>query len=247
MKINLLFAFIILISSLSGCSKSEDVDDETAYTPVSLDYALGRHPLDFYQEKNISIVGNSISTYSGYVNGNRTYYPKGDVNNVSKTWWMQLINLLGAKFDQNYSFSAGRVTNTHATYPSLISQVQRLNHTDILILSGGINDAFKKISIGTVNFTCPTDKLNESKFAQAYDKYVRLGMEKSDYTYCVIMKTTPTKYANVMRAIAVHYNLPCIDLNEMGSIEYYASPHPSFAGMQSIASYCFSRMTPEVH
>ena len=43
--------------------------------------------------KKLSILGDSISTYNGYIpSGYDNFYPSGDVDNVNKTWWMSLIN-----------------------------------------------------------------------------------------------------------------------------------------------------------
>lgn len=54
--------------------------------------------------KKIGIIGDSISTYLGWLPSNidgydgtpyERYYPKGDVNNVAKTWWYKLAIKLG--------------------------------------------------------------------------------------------------------------------------------------------------------
>ena len=54
-----------------------------------------------FKDKWISILGDSISTYEGWMpEGNAKWYPGGDVNDVSKTWWHILLSKLGAKFAQ---------------------------------------------------------------------------------------------------------------------------------------------------
>ena len=41
-----------------------------------------------FKDKWVSILGDSISTYKGYIpEGNSNYCPNDDVNDVSKTWW----------------------------------------------------------------------------------------------------------------------------------------------------------------
>lgn len=196
-----------------------------------------------FKGKTISILGNSISTYSGYVNNNRTYYPRGDVNSVNRTWWMILINMLEGQFYENYSYSAGRVTNTHPTFPSLIYQVNRLSHSDILFLTGGINDSSTGVKIGTLDFNCDINDLSESEFAQAYDKYVRIALTKADKVYCVIMSGTKTSYSDIIHSVARQYELLCIDLNDIASkISMYKHPHPSYRGMKTIAEYIFTNI-----
>ena len=50
----------------------------------------GANPL---KGKTVSILGDSISTYNGWiVSGRDYYYPKGDVDSVDKTWWKRVID-----------------------------------------------------------------------------------------------------------------------------------------------------------
>lgn len=61
--------------------------------------------------KKVSILGDSISTYSGYnPEGYATHYPTGNVNNVEKTWWKKLINETGMTLLSNASWAGSRVT-----------------------------------------------------------------------------------------------------------------------------------------
>lgn len=65
--------------------------------------------------RNISVFGDSISTFDGYIpQGNRCYYfpddPNGtQVTSVDQTWWMQCINRLGGRFLANGSYSGSTV------------------------------------------------------------------------------------------------------------------------------------------
>ena len=54
--------------------------------------------------KKISILGDSISTFSGYIpSGNATWYPRGEVTAVTDTWWYQLIQQQGSTLGVNES------------------------------------------------------------------------------------------------------------------------------------------------
>lgn len=85
-------------------------------------YIQGHNRVDNadYQGKIISILGDSISTYAGYIPGDdginlehRAKYPHRNlVKNVNKTWWMQLINQLDAKLGVNDSWAGSTVSNT---------------------------------------------------------------------------------------------------------------------------------------
>ena len=63
-----------------------------------------------FKDKWVSILGDSISTYNGWVPaGNSYYYPKDDVNDVKKTWWHILLKKLGAKLCVNESWNGRKV------------------------------------------------------------------------------------------------------------------------------------------
>jgi len=60
--------------------------------------------LDKFKGLKLGIIGDSISTYNGWLpssisgyDGSKyvTYYPSGDVNAVSKTWWYKAAEMLG--------------------------------------------------------------------------------------------------------------------------------------------------------
>ena len=206
-------------------------------------------PIDVYTEKDesetnkVSIVGASISTYKGFVNGNRYYYPCGNVDSVNKTWWMLLIKSLNYSFFQNYSWSGARVTDTFPVYPNLVSEVEALDETDLLLLVGGYNDSKYNVSVGQVDHSCPDDQLNCSLFSQAYEKYVRIALRKANTVCCVVLMGVSDPYANTIIEIAEHYSLLVIDLREIEpSITMIDYPHPSAEGMGAIAEYCYSKL-----
>lgn len=61
--------------------------------------------------KKVSILGDSISTFSGYIpEGYATYYPHGEVDDVNETWWKQVIDYLGLELLTNASWSGSRVS-----------------------------------------------------------------------------------------------------------------------------------------
>lgn len=61
--------------------------------------------------KKFSILGDSISTYQGYIpDGYAYWYPRGDVDSVDKTWWKKLIDLSGMILVKNASWSGSTVT-----------------------------------------------------------------------------------------------------------------------------------------
>ena len=106
----------------------------------------------------ISIFGDSISTYAGYIQGYTTYYPYGSLNSVDMTYWMKLIQMTEGTLEKNISYSGSCVSYAEETfectasgrsYP-LAARKTRCFHTryaengigdpDILLLYGGTND-----------------------------------------------------------------------------------------------------------
>lgn len=104
-----------------------------------------------YNGKSLSILGDSISTFSGYIpEGNVTYYPTGTVQAVTDTWWKKLIDALGMTLNVNNSWSGSRVTTTAGdTSAGCMTRCQSLGTTpDVIIVWMGINDFNNEVALG---------------------------------------------------------------------------------------------------
>ena len=74
----------------------------------------------FAQTKTVSVLGDSYSTFEGYLTPQTNavwyfekYNPKQtDVQDVSQTWWHQLIKKQGWQLMMNNSFSGATICNT---------------------------------------------------------------------------------------------------------------------------------------
>lgn len=105
-----------------------------------------------YKGKKLSILGDSISTYSGYIpDGQDPYYPRGTVQNVSDTWWHKLMTALGMTLEMNNSWSASRVTTTNGeTSAGCMARTAALGtNPDVIIVWMGINDFDFEVALGT--------------------------------------------------------------------------------------------------
>lgn len=105
-----------------------------------------------YKGKTLSILGDSISTFSGYVpSGNATYYPNGTVQAVTDTWWKKLIDALEMTLNVNNSWSGSRVTTTASEASAgCMTRCQDLGTSpDVIIVWMGINDFNNEVAIGT--------------------------------------------------------------------------------------------------
>jgi hypothetical protein len=130
--------------------------------------------------KKISILGDSISTYSGHIpSGYATYYPKGDVNSVDKTWWQLLINNNNMIIGQNVSYSGSTVQSdgTHSyLQDDRIAALGANGIPDIIIIEGSTNDGNIEdlTASGEIISTLPTLPLTSAN-QSVYDTTTFVG------------------------------------------------------------------------
>ena len=132
-----------------------------------------------FQNKKIAIIGDSISTYSGWLPSDvtgydgatyATYYPQGNVNNVSKTWWYKVAEILGIPIGNvnNCAWSGSRVTGNGAstTTASAACSDRRISdlavrgyNPDIVLVFISCNDWAHDVGIGSwsVNSAIPAN------------------------------------------------------------------------------------------
>lgn len=126
-----------------------------------------------YKGKTLSILGDSISTFSGQIpTGNATYYPRGDVSDVSNTWWKKLADALGMTILVNNSWSGSWVTTLSGDASAgCMTRCQSLHSgnvdPDVIIVWMGINDFNNEAALGTYDgkSAIPSDT---TKFREAY-------------------------------------------------------------------------------
>ena len=179
-----------------------------------------------YKNKRVSILGDSISTFGSpsATNENGTYcysyYPTAtcryseDGNDsiafdVQNTWWMRLINRLGAQLGINESWRGTRVTGTDA---STFNNQTRINHLgengtpNLILVYGGTNDAGGSVTIGTFNGGDYSDyntaekiaALDVSTFANAYKAMlIRLMFTYPTAEIVCILPTFTTSYYTI--------------------------------------------------
>ncbi len=94
-----------------------------------------------YQGKKLSILGDSISTFSGSISqGNAAWYPNQSIDNVEQTWWKMAVEALGMVLDTNNSCSGSCVSYERNSRPTGLLRCENLGDPDVIVVWMGIND-----------------------------------------------------------------------------------------------------------
>lgn len=124
-------------------------------------------PLQMWGQKKISILGDSYSTYEGYMtpSTNLSWYAgedggpnkENDVISVEQTWWKQMIDKAGLKLEINNSYSGSTVCYTgydkkDYSDRAFITRMNNLGNPDIIVILGGTNDSWANSPIGKVKY-----------------------------------------------------------------------------------------------
>lgn len=134
-------------------------------------YDIEGNVLSAYRNKTLSILGDSISTFAGYIpSGNANFYTGSNcgVSSVNDTWWMKVLTALGMELKLNNSWSESRVTTTNGDESAgCMTRCQNLgNAPDVIIVYMGINDFNNEVALGEYdgngNFPTATTTFREA-------------------------------------------------------------------------------------
>ena len=201
--------------------------------------------------QSVSILGDSYSTFEGYVepstnemwyyeeNGNKT-----DVNNVTDTWWWQVINEGGLKLCKNNSYSGSTIGyrgydgNDYAAR-SFLTRMDDLGCPDILFIFGATNDSWAGEPVGEYKYEGWT-KADFYTFrpAMAYMLHHVKRRYPNVHIYFLLNSELREDITNSCIEICRHYNISCIQLQEIHKI----NGHPSVKGMKSISQQILKRL-----
>lgn len=196
------------------------------------------------QTKSVSILGDSYSTFEGYLEPDTNfiwYYnttPKNNTNvtKVTETWWHQLIKAKGYKLCINNSFSGSTICNTgygkeDYSKRSFIARMDNLGCPDIIYIFGATNDCWARSPIGEYKYEKWTSQdLYSFRPAMAY----MLDHMTNRYINCKIYFILNSELSNEInesvRTICKHYGVNLIELQNIDK----QGGHPSINGMQAI-------------
>ncbi|WP_407453573.1 SGNH/GDSL hydrolase family protein [Methanobrevibacter sp.] len=159
--------------------------------------------------KKVSIIGDSISTFQGYLADSEYayFYPKGNVTSVEQTWWYQVINELEMSLLKNCSWSGSECygNSSSTTTASAGCSTKRINDLangttkpDIIFCYIGINDFYNGTGLPSTEWTpessIPSDSTNIDNFFEAY--VIMIHKIKQKYpnarVFCFTLMDCPT-------------------------------------------------------
>ncbi len=209
-------------------------------------------------QKKVSVIGDSYSTYGGYVspatnlcwyNGtDGDSYKQNDVTQVEETWWYRLVNEHGLSLEKNNSYSGSTVCHTgyeQADFSdrSFITRVHHLGNPDIILIFGGTNDSWAGVPVGEFQYSDWT-KQDLYSFRPAF--CYLLASLKQLYPDAQIFNITNSELSEEvtesMAEICAHYAVPNIRLHDIDK----QVGHPSVAGMKSISEQVWEAVCPAV-
>lgn len=221
--------------AFSGWDKP--ITNITADTTIQATYVEGNNK---YTGKKFAFIGDSISTYQDYIpEGYDCFYPypTADVNDVNFTWWMQVVNKLGAGLFVNNSYSGSCVstTNSSATQNDsrLATTVFGEEKPDVIVIYMGSND-------------CASIYVDLQGFGPAYEKMLQKLQAlcpDAEIVVCTLAKTIfyssedQAAYNEKIIEAANKYNATLLDLSDADISNHLVdSAHPKTSGMNIIAS-----------
>ena len=196
------------------------------------------------QAQSVSILGDSYSTFEGYVTPSTNemwYYEengnKNDVNDVTQTWWWQVIKECGYKFCINNSWSGSTIgyqgyDGNDYSQRSFITRMDNLGCPDIIFVFGATNDSWAGEPVGEYQY----DNWHKGDFytfrpAMAYMLHHMINRYPNVAIYFILNSELRDDISLSCKEICRHYNVPCIELHDIDK----QNGHPSVKGMRAIA------------
>lgn len=203
------------------------------------------------QKPSISILGDSYSTFDGYVtpatnemwyfedSGNRT-----DVDDVTQTWWWQVAKQGGFRLCVNNSYSGSTIgykgyDGKDFSDRSFLTRMDNIGNPDIILIFGATNDSWAGEPVGEYKY----EKWEKTDFytfrpAMAYMLHHVTRRYPNVKVYFILNSELRDDITESCQVICRHYGVPCIALRDIHKI----NGHPSKTGMQAIATQVLEAM-----
>lgn len=200
--------------------------------------------------KSISILGDSYSTFEGYLqpDTNAIWYwdnvkaENTDVHHVRETWWHQFIKENGYRLCVNNSFSGATIS--YSGYKSgkpdfmdysdrsFITRLKNLGTPDIILVFGGTNDSWAGSPIGEYQYEGWT-RNDLFSFRPAMACLLEKMIDYYPNVEIVFLLNDDLKEEidESVRTICTHYGVKWIEFEGIDKI----NGHPSVKGMKQIS------------
>lgn len=205
------------------------------------------------QNAYLSIIGDSISTYEGYIPKGHLHFPEyspsGSVN-VNQTWWKKTVNDLGCRLGVNNSYSGTCVMSQYGAYTSseTLQRLRKCMRTDnippdIIIVFMGMNDCLIE-NVSTDQFAKSYRNMIENLQTLYPDAVLFFATLSYEYNYEAkgteaLKKHLESKevMSGIIRDLAKEYNHQVIEFaSAFNSKEYLLDTvHTNYKGMEKLA------------
>ena len=207
---SLLSALNAFVSSYSGSLSLSDWVAETDTFPTirGISYSASE------PKWRVSVIGDSISTFLGYIPSEYAYYyPRVNtstgvgVTRVDQTYWHKFIYkyMHDAVFEKNIAYSGSKVTSTHSTPVGFIERFRdkKMGNPNLIICNGGRNDYGESdaSSPGNVEFaegytaqTLPPQSIFDALFLQAENDLENMDEKRFLPAFIKLVKMMKNEY-----------------------------------------------------
>ena len=197
---------------------------------------------------SVGILGDSISTYEGYIDSSyKSYYPRiqdgvrADVDDWTKTYWGILLQeYWHAELDVNASWSGTCITPRSDFKTDFLTRAGTFGNPDIIIVNGGTNDYLKRPQKGGT--VTPED------YRTAYRNLLSFLKGKYPRALIIIVIGDFVKldYGDISKETADEFGLPCVDFRQdsknRGKVfDEKTNPHPNASGMRFMAEKIYNQ------
>lgn len=226
-----------------GWYKETDFNTRVRKVDETIKEDLNLYPLWVEKTKEntyVSFLGDSITTYAEIIpEGFPTYYPCGDVNDISKTWWNIALNQAKLNLLMNNSYSGSYVSqgDMYGASEQRIALLSKDNiDPDVVVIYMGTNDLTHNIKL--TKFETMYTKMIE-RIKTIYDDVMIFVVTMPFNKYSTSFNAPRNEMNNAIINIATTYGLFVIDLVPLitfdNAYDYmYAGAHPNAAGMKVI-------------
>ena len=209
-------------------------------------------------EIHFSVLGDSYSTFEGYVDPDSNavfHYNEIGVTDVEQMWWWHVAVSKGWLLERNNSFSGSLICNMNASNYygpySFLRRMDNLGNPDVIFILGGTNDVWNDAPFGDYVYADWTEEqLCSFRPALAYllDNMKRLYPKAKLYFVLEtdpcpggITEETRMNLIGSTHRITNHYNVDCIDLYDVHKKWW----HPDVQGQKNIADQVLEFLATE--